>query len=130
MALKKSLMILSLIPLASCGLTAKELEPRVVSQPVLIEREIPIQPRPRGVTLSDIKWRVVTHENVDAFIEEISLGGDKFVFMAIAVKDYEKMALNLDELRRYIEQQKEIIVYYEESVKPRDSVEETEPQES
>ena len=126
MALKKFLMISSLILLASCGLSSKELEPSVVSQPVLIEREIPIQPRPRGVTLSDIKWRVVTHENVDAFIEEISLGGDKFVFMAITVKDYEKMALNLDELRRYIEQQKEIIVYYEESVKPRETVEETE----
>lgn len=118
MALKTFLMPLSLILLASCSLAPKDLPPRVVSQPVIVEKAIAIQPRPRGVTLSDVKWRVVTHDNIDAFIQEVSLGGSKYVFMAISVKDYEKMALNLDELRRYIEQQKELIVYYEESVKP------------
>ena len=36
------------------------------------------------------------------------------------------MALNMAELKRYIEQQKQVIVYYEEAVKPKEppSVEE------
>jgi len=32
------------------------------------------------------------------------------------MKDYENLALNVAELRRYIEQQKQIIVYYENAV--------------
>jgi|TARA_B100001287_G_C22662428_1_gene521064 hypothetical protein len=32
------------------------------------------------------------------------------------MKDYENLALNIAELRRYINQQKQIIVYYEEAV--------------
>jgi len=32
------------------------------------------------------------------------------------MKDYENLALNVSELRRYINQQKNIIVYYEDAV--------------
>jgi len=32
------------------------------------------------------------------------------------MKDYENLALNIAELRRYIDQQGEIIVYYEKAV--------------
>jgi hypothetical protein len=32
------------------------------------------------------------------------------------MRDYENLALNLADLRRYIEQQKEIIVYYEKAI--------------
>lgn len=116
MALKMFLMLSSAILLASCGVVGNDAEPRIVSQPVIIERNIPIQPRPRGVTLSSVKWHVVTDDNIDAFIEEVSITADQYVFMTISVKDYEKLALNLDELRRYIEQQNQVIVYYEESV--------------
>jgi hypothetical protein len=34
------------------------------------------------------------------------------------MRDYENLALNISELRRYINQQTEIIVYYEEAVTP------------
>jgi len=34
------------------------------------------------------------------------------------VKDYENLSLNFAELRRYIEQQKQIIVYYEKAIAP------------
>ena len=38
-------------------------------------------------------------------------------FVVISMQDYENLALNIAELRRYINQQIEIIVYYEEAVK-------------
>ena len=38
------------------------------------------------------------------------------VFFAVSVPDYENMSLNVAELRRYINQQKALIVYYEESI--------------
>ena len=43
-------------------------------------------------------------------------GADSYI--ALSVKDYENLALNFAELRRYIEQQKQIILYYENAVTP------------
>ena len=113
MLLRMSLIASSLLLLASCMRTD---EPVVVSQPQIIERNIPIQPRPRGVELLDINWRVINHENIDEFLNEISVG-EEFVFMVLSVRDYENLALNVDELRRYVTQQRDIIIYYEESIK-------------
>jgi len=48
----------------------------------------------------------------------ITAKNGEVAYIAISVKDYENLSLNFAELRRYIEQQKEIIVYYEEAVKP------------
>lgn len=45
---------------------------------------------------------------------EKELGGD-FVVMAITPKGYENMAYNLQEIKRYLNQQKEIIMYYREA---------------
>jgi len=36
------------------------------------------------------------------------------------MRDYELLALNIAEIRRYLNQQKEIIVYYEKAVKPKE----------
>lgn len=40
--------------------------------------------------------------------------------MALAIKDYENLALNIADIRRYLNQQTEIIVYYEKAVAPTD----------
>jgi|TARA_R110000744_G_scaffold71334_2_gene143691 hypothetical protein len=37
----------------------------------------------------------------------------------MSVRDYETLALNMAEIKRYIEQQKQIIIYYEKAVAPR-----------
>jgi hypothetical protein len=49
---------------------------------------------------------------------ETMLDGN-FVIMAITPSGYEKMAANLQEIKRYINQQKEIIFYYREATKPK-----------
>jgi len=36
------------------------------------------------------------------------------------MKDYENLALNIADLRRFLEQQNEIIVYYEKAVTPKE----------
>lgn len=58
--------------------------------------------------------------NIDQKIAEIEtmLDGD-FVIFAITPVGYEKMAANLQEIKRYINQQKEIIYYYRESTAPK-----------
>lgn len=82
---------------------------------VIEKISVPIQQRPRAVSLLDASFRVVTAENLDEFLEEVTVG-DQFVFIAMDVQDYENLSLNVDELRRYIEQQQSVILYYEESL--------------
>ena len=63
-------------------------------------------------------WYVVTEDNINIFLDEIKKEqGGVTVFFAVTPKDYENLALNVSDIRRYILQQKEIIEYYEESIK-------------
>ena len=119
MALKNYLIVLSLILLSSGCSSWKPLT-EVVTETKIIERNIPTQERPKQVNLEDIKWYVVTERNMDDFIKRFEDENGTLVFYAMSVRDYETLSLNMADLKRYILQQKEIIVYYEESVKPKE----------
>ena len=78
--------------------------------------QIPTVSRPKPLNLSDTRVFVVTKENFEEFEKEFTeLYGD-LAFVALSMKDYENLALNISELKRYINQQDEIIVYYEKAV--------------
>ena len=62
--------------------------------------------------------------NYADFIKDYEKKNGADSYIAISVKDYENLALNFAELRRYIEQQKQIIVYYEKAVAPKPKKEE------
>ena len=91
-------------------------EPIVVTQTEYLYREVPLQSRPKPVTLYDIEFYAVTDENIDEFLERFEEENGSIVFFAISVPDYENIALNMGELRRFIESQNAIILYYEENV--------------
>lgn len=91
-------------------------EPIVVTQTEYLYREVPIQSRPKPVDLYDIEFYAVTDENIDEFLERFEEDNGSIVFFAISVPDYENIALNMGELRRFIESQNAIIMYYEENV--------------
>ena len=97
---------------------SRKIEPKIVTVTKVVKTEIPIAARPRQVQLNDVKIYVVSKINYNEFIKayEKKNGADSYI--AISVKDYENLALNFAELRRYIEQQKQIIVYYEQAVSP------------
>ena len=44
----------------------------------------------------------------------------ELAYVALSMKDYENLAINIAEMRRYLNQQKEIIVYYEKAAKPKE----------
>lgn len=106
-----------LLTLTGCGILSKP-EPKIVTVTNTVKTTVPIVARPKGVNLNDIKIYVVNKDNYDEFVQEFEKKNGNRVYIAISVKDYENLSLNFAELRRYIEQQKEIIVYYEEAVKP------------
>jgi hypothetical protein len=92
---------------------AKPPEPEVVVQTEYISRTIPLQAQPKPVQLAEVKWYVVTEENLPQFLEQFKKDNGAVAFMAVAVQGYENISMNVQELRRYILQQKSIIVYYE-----------------
>jgi hypothetical protein len=121
--LKVSSLLLLTLVLSSCSSWPKLTQIEV--QTVEVERNIPIQNRPQPITMNTtMKWWVVTEENFKEFKEKFQKeNGDPLVAYVLSVKDYETLALNMAEIKRYIEQQKEIIIYYEEAAKPRDEKE-------
>jgi len=114
--LKKTLLVSSLFLLTACASDEK-----IIVQTDIIQTEIPTQARPKGVSLSNVKFYVVTKENLNEFLKNFEKENSDTVFYAISVKDYEKMSLNIAELRRYIIQQDKIIIYYEKAVKKEES---------
>ena len=85
---------------------------------VEIERNIPIQNRPRPLSLNDIHFYVVTEDTYAAFKQRFEKQNGVLVFYTLSVRDYETLALNMSEIRRFLDQQKQIIVYYEDAVAP------------
>lgn len=112
-----SSLLLATLLLSSCSSFRADPEIKIVTK---IEKTVvPIVPMPKPVQMNDIKIYVVSpEENLEEFKKEFEAknGGDAYV--AISIKDYENLSKNFAELRRYIEQQKAIILYYEEAVKP------------
>ena len=86
---------------------------------VEVERVIPTQNRPRPMSMNDIHFYVVTEQNFEEFKERFVKENGDFLFYALSVRDYEPLALNMAEIKRYILQQKEIIIYYEKAVTPK-----------
>ena len=112
-----SLLLMSLL-LSSCSTWDKLTKIEV--QTVEVERNVPIQNRPRQLQLSDIYWYVVTESNFVEFKKKfIKENGDPLVAYVISVKDYETLAIDMAEIKRYIDQQKQIIIYYEKALKPK-----------
>jgi len=90
-----------------------------------VERvQIPTVALPKPLQLSDTRVFVVTKDNFEEFEKEFTeLYGD-LAFVALSMKDYENLALNISELKRYINQQTEIIVYYEKAVTEKENADE------
>lgn len=94
MALSKYLMILPLLLAASCGSATK---------PTIIET-VPIQvsvvhpPAPAPISLQPISWKVLNYEEQ--------------VYYGLRVSDYEILALNMQEIKRYILEQQANLDFY------------------
>jgi len=110
-ALKKTAVTLIVLMMAcSCSLIPSKQQVEVISKP--IERTI-VQPvMPREIDLKDPYWYVVSDKNLEEFLARVEKDQGQVVFLAMSVPDYELMAYNMQELKRYINELKEVVVYY------------------
>ena len=107
-----SSLVLLLALTSGCSLIPKQVE----VQTKFVEKQIPIQGHPKGVTMYPLQFYAVTEENFEEFKEKFQKENADLVYFAMSVPDYENLSLNIGELKRYIEQQKTIIIYYEQSI--------------
>ena len=91
----------SLLPTKQIEISAKPIE-RTIIQPVL----------PREIDLKEPYWYVVSEKNLEEFLARVEKDQGQVVFFAMSVPDYELMAYNTQELKRYIRELKEVVVYY------------------
>jgi uncharacterized lipoprotein YajG len=108
--------IIGALFLAGCN-TTKPIE--ITTTPAQLNISQPADPRPPNV--KGVQWRVVTKDTLDQFISEQSKAQDNSnpVFVAISMRDYQTLSTDLAELRRYIDQQRSVIVYYRNATAPR-----------
>jgi len=100
--------------LTGCRRFQPEPEIKVVTQ---VERvQIPVVARPKPLQLTDTQVRVVTKDNLDAFLLEFEEQYGEVAFVVLSMRDYENLALNIADIRRFMNQQTEIIIYYEKAV--------------
>ena len=91
----------SLIPTKQIEVTAKPLE-RTIVQPIM----------PREIDLKEVMWLTITPENFEEQFALIENQEGELVFLAMTVPDYEVMAYNMQEIKRYITELKDVVVYY------------------
>ncbi len=115
-----SLLVIVLL-ISGCSTFRKEPEPEIVTITKVVERNIPLQASPRPMNMQNVNWHVVTEENFEEFLNNYKKeNGSAWVFYAVSVRGYEGLTLNMADIKRYIEQQKTIIIYYEDAIKPRE----------
>lgn len=108
--------LVTVASLAGCALLTPEPEIQVVTE--IQKTTVPTVARPKPINLTDTRLYVVNQNNLEDFLKEFEEVNGNTAFVAFSIKDYENLSLNIAELRRFIQQQGEIIIYYEEAVKP------------
>ena len=91
----------SLLPTKKIEVTAKPMD-RTIVQPVM----------PREIDLKEVRWLTITPKNYEEQFAVIEDQEGELVFLAMTVPDYEVMAYNMQELKRYITELKDVVVYY------------------
>ena len=79
----------------------------IFSEPAPIVIQHP--PPPRALTMLKVEWTVLNAAILKQMLED----GDDVQFIALTPTGYENLALNFGEIKRYIKQQKQVIIYYQ-----------------
>ena len=133
--------VLALLTISGCSLlTPAPREVEIITKPIRIDIVQPVLPR--AIDLKEPRWYVVSdakvienclkneagesdcklgredlypegYTHLDKFLDDIKkMHGGDVVFVAMSVEDYEMMSYNTQEIKRYINQLGEVIVYY------------------
>ena len=110
-------LVLYLVPLAillsSCSWKP---EREIVTVETIVKPTIAIVQKPRSVEFGELKVKVITEANVQEVIEEMKANQGQFLVYALDPITFKNLAVGIEDIKRYIEQQNEIILYYEKAL--------------
>ena len=73
--------------------------------------------------MNDVYFYVVTADTFENFKKRFEKENGVLLFYALSVRDYANIALNMADIKRFIDQQNQILVYYEKAVTPKEKKE-------
>jgi len=94
--------------------------PTVVETPQIEAPTIRIVPRPDPIEMRNADIVVVTEANLEEVIARVKQEQGDFVLYAMTAQSFESLALSFEQIKKFIEEQNAVIVYYENAVKPKD----------
>lgn len=100
---------LTLFVLSACGHPVEEI--RVSTTPV--EKPRLVLPSADRIITRPVEWIIITPDNIDQVFEQLRSRNQSLALFAVTADGYENIALNLNDIRTYIQQQQTIIVAYE-----------------
>ena len=112
------LFVMLIILLTSCSFMPREKQIEVVTKQIEkpklnIEQVEPLDLKPG-------KWIVVTKDNAEEIFTNLENEGKSIALFALNTDTYEVLSLNMEELKRYILTQKEVLIKYKEYYEPKD----------
>ena len=107
----------SILLLSSCSWKP---EKEVVTVEKVIAPTIAIAQKPKPIKMLDANIIVITEKNLPEVIKKVKAGMGEFVIYGLDPASFKNLALNFEQIKRYIEQQNQIILYYEKAVTPKE----------
>jgi len=118
----RPLLILLTIPLISgcsilSGLFGKDVEPIVIQKKANERTRLNLSELP-PLTSRTPTWIIVTPDNVNSVWKDLKDKNTDVVLFALTDNGYEELALNIAELRNFINSQRQIIIKYKQYYEP------------
>ena len=114
--MKKLIILLPVMALFLVGCANTPVAPtqKVVIQKV-IEKKLPLNILdPEPLELADVEWVIVTRENIDEVWKQIVADNEGVALFALRHGDYERLALNIADIRKLIGEYVIILKQYKE----------------
>ena len=114
--MKKLIILLPVMALFLVGCAGNKVQPeaKVVIQKV-IEKKLPLNiANPEPLNLDHVEWVIVTRENIDEVWAQIEGDNEGVALFALRHGDYERLAMNIAEIRKLIGEYVIILKQYKE----------------
>lgn len=118
--LKLTVVLSTLLITSGCASLWSTPEPEVKIVTKTIERKITQPTMPKAIDLKEPFWYVVSEKNLEEFKTRLHNEQGQLVFFAMTPADYELMAYNLQEIKRYVNEMNQVIIYYRKVTLPKE----------
>ena len=115
--MNKSILYLTVLVLLLSSCSSFKPEKEIVTVEKIVKPTIAIALKPSSIEMKNADVLVITEQNFEEVVAKVKAKQNgQFVVYALDLKSFENLAINMEQIKRYIEQQNEVILYYERSV--------------